>query len=86
MTELADASSLEGALSVKPSTFLSSRSGGNKRCSKIEKVCSLMQELLLPQTLKPAGYICGAIGKWHLGSAPNLQPVQRGFDESFPTP
>jgi len=35
MTELADASSLEGALSVKPSTFLSSRSGGNKRCSKI---------------------------------------------------
>jgi len=42
--------------------------------------------LLLPQILKPAGYICGAIGKWHLGGAPNLQPVRPGFDEFFPTP
>ena len=42
-----------------------------------------MQELLLPQMLKPAGYVCGAIGKWHLGDAPNLRPTQRGFDEFF---
>jgi arylsulfatase A-like enzyme len=42
-----------------------------------------IQELLLPQMLKRAGYVCGAIGKWHLGNAPNLRPTQRGFDEYF---
>lgn len=42
-----------------------------------------MQELLLPQMLKAAGYACGAVGKWHLGSAPNFRPMQRGFDEFF---
>ena len=42
-----------------------------------------MQELLLPQILKPAGYVCGLIGRWHLGSAPNFRPLQRGFDEYF---
>ena len=26
-----------------------------------------MTETILPQLLKPAGYVCGAIGKWHLG-------------------
>ena len=42
-----------------------------------------MQEILLPQILKPAGYVCGAIGKWHLGYAPNFHPLARGFDEFF---
>ena len=42
-----------------------------------------MQELLLPRILKPAGYVCGIVGKWHLGEAPNLRPTQRGFDEFF---
>src|SRR5262249_11758164 len=41
------------------------------------------QEILLPQLLKPAGYVCGAVGKWHLGQAPNLHPIARGFDEFF---
>ena len=40
-------------------------------------------EILLPQILKPAGYTCGAIGKWHLGGDPNLHPLPRGFDEFF---
>ena len=42
-----------------------------------------MTELPLPEILKPAGYVCGAIGKWHLGYAPNLLPNARGFDEFF---
>jgi arylsulfatase A-like enzyme len=34
----------------------------------------------LPQVLKPAGYHCAIIGKWHLGlEAPNT-PITRGFD------
>ena len=42
-----------------------------------------MSEMLLPQILKPAGYVCGAVGKWHLGEALNLHPIERGFDEFF---
>ena len=42
-----------------------------------------MSELLLPQILKPAGYVSGAIGKWRLGGTSNLLPLQRGFDEFF---
>jgi arylsulfatase A-like enzyme len=40
-------------------------------------------EASLAELLKPAGYACGAIGKWHLGSARNLVPTSRGFDEFF---
>jgi arylsulfatase A-like enzyme len=42
-----------------------------------------LTELTLPQLLKPAGYVCGAIGKWHLGDALNLFPTERGFDEFY---
>jgi arylsulfatase A-like enzyme len=42
-----------------------------------------MQELPLPEILNPAGYVCGAIGKWHLGHALTLHPIARGFDEFF---
>ncbi|MEO1512888.1 MAG: sulfatase-like hydrolase/transferase, partial [Planctomycetota bacterium] len=31
--------------------------------------------------LRRAGYRTGLIGKWHLGSAPGLRPLDRGFDE-----
>ncbi len=41
------------------------------------------QESLLPQLLKSAGYVSGAVGKWHLGHAPNFHPIKRGFDEFF---
>ena len=40
-------------------------------------------ELLLAQILKPAGYVSGAIGKWHLGALSAYRPVQRGFDEFY---
>ena len=42
-----------------------------------------MTELPLWQMLKPAGYVSGLIGKWHLGEASNLHPLARGFDEFF---
>ena len=38
---------------------------------------------MLPQYLKERGYATGMIGKWHLGSAPGYQPLDRGFDEYF---
>ncbi len=33
--------------------------------------------------LKTAGYRTAQIGKWHLGSAPGLTPLDQGFDYSF---
>ena len=40
-------------------------------------------ELLIPQLLRPNGYVCGAIGKWHVGYAANLHPIARGFDSFY---
>src|SRR5262249_1773076 len=42
-----------------------------------------LTETILPQLLKPAGYVCGGVGKWHLGYALGLYPTRRGFDEFF---
>ncbi|MCC8146681.1 MAG: sulfatase [Bacteroidales bacterium] len=33
--------------------------------------------------LKKKGYVCSAVGKWHLGDAPEFMPLQHGFDEYF---
>ena len=40
-------------------------------------------ETTLPGLLKNLGYRTGAIGKWHLGSAPHSRPQAQGFDEFF---
>ncbi len=40
-------------------------------------------EVTLPGLLHPLGYRTGAIGKWHLGSAPQSRPMAQGFDEFF---
>jgi arylsulfatase A-like enzyme len=40
-------------------------------------------ERLLPQHLKPLGYVTGCFGKWNLGFAPGSRPTERGFDEFF---
>ena len=37
----------------------------------------------LASLLKAKGYRTAAVGKWHLGSRPDLQPQRRGFDEFF---
>jgi arylsulfatase A-like enzyme len=40
-------------------------------------------ETTIAEMLKPAGYACGAFGKWHLGYQPEHNPVRCGFDEYF---
>ena len=40
-------------------------------------------EKLLPEYLAPAGYVCGAFGKWHLGEGEEYHPLRRGFDEFY---
>ena len=40
-------------------------------------------ETTLPALLRKQGYRTGAIGKWHLGSAPPSRPMAQGFDEFF---
>jgi len=42
-----------------------------------------MEEKIFPQFLKPAGYVTGQFGKWHLGPTPEWSPALRGFDEVF---
>lgn len=42
-----------------------------------------LAERIFPQFLKPAGYVCGALGKWHLGLTPEYAPPSRGFDEFY---
>ena len=42
-----------------------------------------VSETTLANRLKAAGYVTGAVGKWHLGELPEMQPQRRGFDEFF---
>ena len=42
-------------------------------------------EVTIANLLKPAGYVTGAFGKWHLGYKPQYNPIRRGFDEYFGT-
>lgn len=42
-----------------------------------------LTEKIFPQFLKPAGYVCGAFGKWHLGLTREYSPAARGFDEFY---
>ena len=41
------------------------------------------RERILPQYLKPAGYVTGCFGKWNIGFAEGSRPTERGFDEFF---
>jgi len=42
-----------------------------------------LDEVFVPQYLKPAGYVSGALGKWHMGLTPEYNAVNRGFDEFY---
>ena len=40
-------------------------------------------EIFISKVLQDAGYFTGAIGKWHLGEAPEFHPNRRGFDTFY---
>jgi arylsulfatase B len=42
-----------------------------------------LNEIMLPQVMKAAGYATGMVGKWHLGQPGPYYPGQRGFDFFF---
>jgi len=42
-----------------------------------------LTETTIADVLKSAGYVTGAVGKWHLGIAPHFHPLKRGYDEFF---
>ncbi|MCU0702638.1 MAG: sulfatase-like hydrolase/transferase [Fimbriiglobus sp.] len=42
-----------------------------------------LDQVLLPEVMKNAGYVTGAVGKWHLGAHPVYHPNRRGFDDYF---
>ena len=43
-----------------------------------------LNEKIIPEYLKDAGYTTGLIGKWHLGEEDKrMYPIYRGFDEYF---
>lgn len=42
-----------------------------------------LKEPFISKVLQDSGYFTGAIGKWHLGEAPEFHPNKRGFDEFF---
>ncbi|HBE68164.1 MAG TPA: N-acetylgalactosamine-4-sulfatase [Planctomycetaceae bacterium] len=40
-------------------------------------------EFLLPEFLQRQGYVCGLVGKWHLGGSADFHPHRHGFDRFF---
>ncbi len=49
----------------------------------VNVVGTVTAEVLLSDVLRKSGHRTAAIGKWHLGDAPQFLPQRRGFDEFF---
>ena len=50
---------------------------------KSDRIGTPLDEVFLSTVMQEAGYRSAAIGKWHLGDAPQFLPHNRGFDEFF---
>lgn len=48
-----------------------------------ENVGLPLSEVTIANVMKSAGYVTGAVGKWHLGMLPHFHPFKRGYDEFF---
>src|SRR5690349_3605432 len=44
------------------------------------------EEITIAEALKTKGYATCAVGKWHLGDAPQYSPIRNGFDSFLGTP
>jgi arylsulfatase A len=53
---------------------------------QFEKRVLPTSEVTIPEALKPAGYVSGLFGKWHLGHTGDWQPTKHGFDRSVGIP
>lgn len=54
---------------------------------QFEKRTLPLSEVTIPHALKPAGYVSGLFGKWHLGhQGPDWQPTKHGFDRAVGIP
>jgi arylsulfatase A-like enzyme len=58
------------------------RFGHEHNAAKADSALELSEKTVAEQ-LKTAGYATGLVGKWHLGSTQDFDPLSRGFDEFF---
>ena len=56
---------------------------GSPANSQAEHIGLPLTERTIADVLKSAGYVTGAVGKWHLGMHRKYHPNRRGFDEFF---
>ena len=53
----------------------------DRRLIPIENDTTLdSHHITIAEALKPAGYVSASIGKWHMGTDPELGPIAQGFD------
>jgi arylsulfatase A-like enzyme len=51
--------------------------------NNVTDIAGLSEGTTFADRMRAAGYRTGMVGKWHLGTKPGQQPLDRGFDEYF---
>jgi arylsulfatase A-like enzyme len=51
--------------------------------NNVTDIAGLSEGTTFADHMRAAGYRTGMVGKWHLGTNPGQQPLDRGFDEYF---